>query len=340
MRSIERILEPSASPLITAVCFSVLRMFAMACLRCITIIRRCQEFLCYTIMHFMGRKKRQEHAKKRPEAKGKEAGIKNDSPHENGLRNSVSHALSNGWVQNSGIGFLLIGVGLIVAIMTRTQIKAAALTFALAGTLFSWILALFVVRNVEPENPPFALFIQTAIIGDNRGTQLFGEYNGTYLAEIEFILYVKVTNNQASQATISNLNVEVRRKKGWWIFPDRWMPTTPIYRYVRLIWVNPSPKPSQIIKLEPPRLEPVLDKPIAPHETVEGCLLLDVGKEWLSATRPPLYRFSIRDTAGNKAVIIDDVSHGGNQGNAIGLGGIGDIDVSHHTVVHLADFSN
>jgi hypothetical protein len=184
------------------------------------------------------------------------------------------------------------------------------------------------------------MFIQTAVVGDKRGTQLFGEYNRTYLAQIEFVLYVKLTNNQSNQATISDLNVEVRRKKGSWILPDRWMPTTPIYRGVRLVWVNPPPKASQLIELKPPRLEPALDTPLAPHETVEGCLLLDVGKDWLSAPRPPLYRFSIRDAAGNKSVIIDDASNGGNQGNAVEFHAIDDVDVSHHTIVHLTDSRN
>jgi hypothetical protein len=255
-------------------------------------------------------------------------------------KTAVHRALSSGWVQNSGILFFATLIALIVAMGLRIQVKAAALTFALTGTLAIWIFAVAMIKNAADENPPFGLFIQTAVIGDKRGTPLFGEYNRTYLAQIEFILYVKLTNKQSTQATISDLNVEVMRKKGWWILPDRWMATTPIYRGVRLIWVNPPPRPSQLIELQPGRLEPVLDRALAPHETVEGCILLDVGKEWLSAPRPPLYRFSIRDTADNKAVIIDDASHGGNVGNAIDFHAIGDVDVSRHTIVHLADSRN
>jgi hypothetical protein len=279
------------------------------------------------------------HSKKGPQA---EAEHSPRQEHYNHVpwKNAVTHALSSGWVQNSGVAFLLLLAALVAAIMTSTQIKAAAITAALAGTFFLWIFAAAVIRHAGDENPPFAAFIQTAVIGDQRGTQLFGEYNRTYLAQIEFILYVKLTNNLSSQSTISDVKVEVRRKKGWWIFPDRWMPTTPIYRGLRLIWVNPPPKPSQLIELEPPRLEPILDRALPPHETVEGCLLLDVGKEWLTAPRPPLYRFTIRDTAGNKEVIIDDVSHGGNMGNAIGFHAVDDVDVSHHTMVHLADSRN
>jgi hypothetical protein len=235
-------------------------------------------------------------------------------------------------------GLLLAAAGMLYG----TQKIPSIWMFFASAVVFLLAICLHWQQTVieHAENPPFAFFIQTAVIGDKRGTQLFGEYNRTYLAQIEFILYVKLTNNLSSQSTISDVKVEVRRKKGWWIFPDRWMPTTPIYRGVRLIWVNPPPKPSQLIELEPPRLEPILDRALPPHETVEGCLLLDVGKEWLTAPRPPLYRFTIRDTAGNKEVIIDDVSHGGNMGNAIGFHAVDDVDVSHHTMVHLADSRN
>jgi hypothetical protein len=101
----------------------------------------------------MAKIKHKEHAKKHSKAKSKEASIDNNSPYENELRKVVSHAFSSGWVQNSGIGFALILIALIGAIMTSTQVKAAAITTALAGTLFLWILAGVVIKYATESKP-------------------------------------------------------------------------------------------------------------------------------------------------------------------------------------------
>src|SRR5216110_1711081 len=74
-----------------------------------------------------------------------------------GLRTPVSRAFASGWVQNSGVASLIALIAFIVAVVTSTQIKAAAITFALVATAFSWILAASVIKWAGSENPQFAV---------------------------------------------------------------------------------------------------------------------------------------------------------------------------------------
>src|SRR5216684_1158536 len=89
-------------------------------------------------------KKSKKRSKKRPKINHKKAAKDNDLPNE--IRRAASYAFSSGWVQNSGIAFLLALIALIIAMTTSTQVKAAALAFAGAGTLFLWILAAAMIK--------------------------------------------------------------------------------------------------------------------------------------------------------------------------------------------------
>jgi hypothetical protein len=89
-------------------------------------------------------KKGKKHPKKRTETKYKMSAKDEELPNE--LRRAFGHAFSNGWVQNSGVGFLLTLIALIIAMMTSTQVKAAALTFACVGTAALWIVAGVIIK--------------------------------------------------------------------------------------------------------------------------------------------------------------------------------------------------
>lgn len=89
-------------------------------------------------------KKRKKGSKQRPRTNHKKTGKDNDLPSE--IRKAISYASSSGWVQNSGIAFLLALIALMIAMTTSTQVKAAALAFAGAGTVFLWILAAAIIK--------------------------------------------------------------------------------------------------------------------------------------------------------------------------------------------------
>lgn len=64
---------------------------------------------------------------------------------------SIRHAFSNGLVQNITIVFIGVLVALIISMVTSTGIKAAALTFAIIGTIAIWIFAVAIIRYYPSE---------------------------------------------------------------------------------------------------------------------------------------------------------------------------------------------
>jgi hypothetical protein len=75
------------------------------------------------------------------------------------LAAASSHAFSNGWVQNTGVTFLVVVIGLIVAMATSTQVKSAAITLAAVGTALLWIIAIIIIRHDSAQGP--ALRVET-----------------------------------------------------------------------------------------------------------------------------------------------------------------------------------
>lgn len=58
----------------------------------------------------------------------------------------VVHALSNSWVQGIGLLFLATLIALIVALIMGSGIKAAAISFAVTGTVACWTATLVIIR--------------------------------------------------------------------------------------------------------------------------------------------------------------------------------------------------
>jgi hypothetical protein len=105
----------------------------------------------------MGRKKNNKRFKQTTGTKRKKAGVEDDLPHAAKREGVIAHAFASGWVQNSGVAFLVALVALAVSIMTRTQIKAATLTFAFSGTAVLWILAAAIIKYIP--QPSFSVVV-------------------------------------------------------------------------------------------------------------------------------------------------------------------------------------
>src|ERR1700719_986098 len=87
------------------------------------------------------------------------------------MRKAITHAASSGWVQNSGIGFLFTLIALVAAIMTSTQIKTAAIVFALAGTAFVWICAGVIVKYSSDTKGELVVTLKGNILDTSRSEE-------------------------------------------------------------------------------------------------------------------------------------------------------------------------
>jgi len=281
--------------------------------------------------------KRKKHAKKRPKAKKKNP-ISNSDNNKIDLRAAISHALSSGWVQNSGITCLGSGCVLIAAIMTSTQVKAAALAFALTGTAFLWLATLFVI-GYKPDNPFDATIIGIWSGQTRDSTQIYAQYNN-FITHVPVLLNVRVVNLQQVPATISKLGVEIEVKKRPWIFPSKWVRGVDIPDAMPLVWVNPPPEEPMGMELIGERLDAIFRKrPLQPHETVSGWILLDFPAEYDDAPHPFVFRISLKDTAKQGAEIIDSGPIGKdiNVTSSYGLNFTTPVNLEGYRITHWAD---
>jgi len=288
----------------------------------------------------MKKKKHQKHSPERSKAKYIPA-AKDYDPDNQILKSLVSHVFSNGWVQNSGVAFLLSLVAFIAAIMTRTQIKAAAIAVAGVGTLFVWIVAISIWRYAEAENPPFAIAIETLWQGSRRdNTQIFC-VRGRFFSPVPIVMFLRIVNRQDIPATISTMRIEVQLKKGFWFSRSQWLKTTPVTEDMPLVWVNPPPARSRRMRLLGSRIESGLTQgPIPPHQTVQGWILLDAPARYDEAPSPHMYRISIKDTEGHEFSVLDQ---GPTETGNIFIGTTRGFDIENETdigtlqVKHLSD---
>lgn len=209
------------------------------------------------------------------------------------------------------------------------------------------VLALFAIclywqkeATTELENPPFAVAIETSYAGRQRDmTQIGCEYNQRFLSPVPISLFIRINNLQDIRSDISEVKVEVELTKRSWVFPGTWLRTLRIPEEMPLVWMNTSTIPARRLTLLGGYLASVLEsKPLEPHQTVRGWVLLDVTNQFDSAVFPRTYRISVRDTAGRKLTVLDSGPTG--EENVVPPRGfqITDvIDVTGFEVRHLAD---
>jgi len=251
----------------------------------------------------MGRKKHKKHPKQGSQAKRKEAPVGNNLPYKSGLSGAISHALSTGWVQNSGVGFLFFFIALMVALMFSSQVKAAAVTFALAGTVFLWILAGVVIRySNEPQGIAFSLLFKIFEGSHNPTHGVFWcRYQsgfGDTLSPAPAVLYLTVKNMNPSPLLIENLEVSVQKKGEGWV-PLRNIPADGCKWY----WIYGDPTKAALLDMA--TLEPRIHSSIPAGETVPGWMFLATTKEY-PATEGDSVRWRLRskDSAGVESEYI------------------------------------
>jgi hypothetical protein len=258
----------------------------------------------------MRKKKDKKHSIQGAQAKHKQ-GTENRDLKDHGLKFFVSHAFSNGWVQNSGVGFLFTFVTLIAALMTGTQIKTAAIIFAGTGTAFLWIAAAAVWKYAESENPPFAVSIESVMKSNTRdGTPFFAEHGENFLCPVPLIIFIRIVNLQDIPSEISELKVQIELMPTWWGLHKNWldiallpgdMPMYAIQKAVKAPFVTMA---SSVKFGEYPIESSLKASPLGPHKTLRGWMAFDVPAKFDSLGNSLNYRVTIRDATGNSLIAI------------------------------------
>jgi hypothetical protein len=247
------------------------------------------------------RKRHKKRPKQRTKTKGKETHIDNDLPKKHRLRGAISHALSSGWVQNSGVAFLLAFFALIAAIMTSTQVKAAAVTFALSGTLFLWLLAGAVIRNAKLSDEPdlaFSLLAKHFEVSKSptQGMGFWYRYPTSYgdtLSPASAALYMTVKNPRTSTVYIERLEVDVQKEGKRWM-SLRNIPTDG----GRLYWIYDDITKASLLNM--PTLEKRALSNISAGATVAGWTFWVVTDEYPAVEGDNLrWRIRAKDSGGD-----------------------------------------
>jgi hypothetical protein len=288
----------------------------------------------------MGNKKR----RNRPPihtSQAKNKPIVNDRhPIKSNFRLALARTFSSGWVQNSGVAFLLSVVAVIGAVMTSTQIKTAIIFFAGAGTIFLWIFAAEMIRSLTPEIPPFAFAMEFTYKGETRdATQMYARY-GQFLSPIPIAMYVRLVNQQDVPASITKFKMEVEEEKRFWFLPNKWMRTVTIRDTMPLLWLSGNPRVYKEMQVGGGYLESIMENHVlAPHETIHGWVLLDVPAEFDTAPQPPIYRISIKDSEGHSVTLMQPtpMTFDENLGPTRTWTFLKVVDVSQCEMKHLAD---
>lgn len=104
--------------------------------------------------------KRKKHAKKNSQSEGKNT--KEESNSHGELKFSLYHAFSQWWIRAFVGAFPVALVGLIVAMVTSTKVKAAAITVACIGTLALWAICVEIWRYSGEEETEYHGLLQPA----------------------------------------------------------------------------------------------------------------------------------------------------------------------------------
>lgn len=245
----------------------------------------------------MRKKKRKKYPKQTTKVKEKQAAEDHNTAR-SGLRAAIIHALSNGWVQNSGIGFLLTVVGLIVALTMKTQVKAAAITFALVGTAAVWILAVVVIQYSKdsPEELAFSLLFKNfdGSRDPHRGAFWY-RYSSAYgdtLSPASAALYLTIKNLRPIPLYVERLEVSVQKKGKSWLRLKH-IPADA----GRMYWIYGDIQKAALLNMA--TLDQRIHSNIAAGDTAVGWLFLSAPEQYPVAEGDEIrWRLRVKDSSG------------------------------------------
>jgi hypothetical protein len=250
----------------------------------------------------MGKMKHKKHASKGAQAKGK------TSPGEQQydrieLSSAVARAACSGWVQNVGIAFLIVLATLVAAMWTSTQIKTAAIIFAITGTVAIWILAGTIIRYSSdgPQAHSVRFKVRTSILPKDRGAIFFVRYrsgfSGDTLVPLPIALIVAITNVRQVPVKLDAISVDVRKNGSGWV-KLKHVPTLG----QRVYWIYGDFEAAALLDFSKNGLDQLLNgKPIAPNNPVQGWIFFERPDSFIAEDGATIqWRFKAQDTEGNK----------------------------------------
>lgn len=224
-----------------------------------------------------------------------------------GWKASLDHALSSGWVQNSGVACLGAFILLVVAMVTSTGVKAAAIGFACFGTAFIWILAAAIVKHSaaaeDLKNNGLRFKVQISMVPRDAMSSLFWVRQRPAtdtLSAIPISLYAVVTNIRDTPMTLDSIGVEVKENNGKW----KKLRAVPTYGQ-DIYWVYGIPaglKDAGLLDFTQLGLDQLLKgKQIAPNIPIRGWIFFRRPDDFNGTEGTTLqWKFTAEDSVGDR----------------------------------------
>jgi hypothetical protein len=218
------------------------------------------------------------------------------------------HVLSSGWVQNSVIGLIFIAVTLVAAVMTTTQIKLAAITFALTATAVAWIIAIVIIGYAnEPRGLAFTINVSRLNTShDPRQGEVWCRYNSMYgdtLSPASALLYVSAKNVESNPLFVQRLEVSLEKKGARRSPPLEIMPSDCKWYALLGSRENPFGDLKQARQFEISALDSQLHSSIGAGDTKIGWLVLSLTEAYpLQVGDEIRWHFRTTDSSGFRSV--------------------------------------
>ena len=211
------------------------------------------------------------------------------------------HSITSGWIQNLGIGLVLLLLGPAIGTIMNKQ-KLVILSAAIGLCLLILIVALIMIRQLSPARPdPFSVEIELAALSEKRGfwgNRFYVGYKSGYgdtLSPADVTMFIKIVNLQQVPSMIERFRVNIK------LGDHEWMRLVHLpLRGNSVFWVGPEAL-QKAIGINPANgLDYLLaEKSIQPHEPIRGWAYLEVPKDYSAPDGTIVqYRVEIQDAAG------------------------------------------
>jgi hypothetical protein len=213
-----------------------------------------------------------------------------------------SRLSASGWVQNITIAFVGTIALLVAAMWTHTQIKNAAIAFAVTGTAAVWIIARLVISSSsEQEVPKDAIRLKfVASMPSNPAQPQFAvRYttpHGDTLSPLPLAIAITLTNTRPFPSTLDEIHIEFQQGGSEWTK----LQSIPI-NHLRVYWVFDGLDKARLVDFSTNGIESLLNsKPLAPGIPVSGWLFFEMPTEEIEHTgNQARLRMLAKDTEGN-----------------------------------------
>ena len=202
-----------------------------------------------------------------------------------------------------------MSIALIVAIMNSTQVRAAAITFGLTGTLLVWFVAVLVIRyadDSEVKRDSIRFNVKAPMVPEGDGALFWVRYKsfaGDTLSPMPVAIDASITNTRSVPVTIDDISVEFREDNAGWIRFRRWQKLQHVPTLGgRIYFIYDNIKAAALLDLSGNGIDQLLEgKSLMPNIPVQGWLFFEKPNSFSGTEGTTIqWRFKTHDTAGNE----------------------------------------